>query len=277
MGCVCRRSSSCTPTLGSCCTLALSLRWRCARLRSRCLLSRLPSLGAVRSEHLRCRTARRVALYIAGLPEPPLVGVRGVRGLCVGLRAVDAVGELGDALGLSIVSLRVRRSVGDCGLCVGDCGLCVVYTSVAPLLGGDIRRLRLFCFEKKERGRRTVGPSIQISNRIILLPAATPSAGGILTHHPRLSPNLPCPPTRTRALPASRAHPWARCPAHLHACPTQPPACTTDAPRVHSSMQAHTHHLLSFHDHVFPTGVWGTTAAVLPPAALPFRPAAAPT
>ena len=51
-----------------------------------------------------------------------MVGVLGVRGLCVGVRAVGAVGELGDDVGLGIVLLRVRRNVGDCGLRVGDTG-----------------------------------------------------------------------------------------------------------------------------------------------------------
>jgi hypothetical protein len=49
-----------------------------------------------------------------------LVGVLGVRGLCVGVRAIGVVGELGDVVDLGIVLLRVRRNVGDCGLRVAS-------------------------------------------------------------------------------------------------------------------------------------------------------------
>ena len=62
----------------------------------------------------------RTSCCVAGLPVPSLVGILGVRGLCVGVRAVGAVGELGDVVDLGIVLLRVRRNVGDCGLRVAS-------------------------------------------------------------------------------------------------------------------------------------------------------------
>ena len=76
----------------------------------------VPSVIARRSPIRASSVSYRTSCCVAGLLVSPLIGVLGVRGLCVVVCAVDAVGELGGAVDLGIVSLRVRRSVGDFGL-----------------------------------------------------------------------------------------------------------------------------------------------------------------